>query len=243
MVQSSIIYRGPSLIDPRENIVVVAIVKSSNTKTGNMVQTYILCDNGLDPMLNNKLGHDYAICGDCVHKGQAVAAAETDYTGKHAKKRTCYVKLFQGVLHVWKHVQKGGYPIASGHDAIAALGAGRMVRIGTYGDGAAVPRYIWDSLLTNAVGHTAYSHQENVDGVKVDPNLYMISADTKAEAIAAWQDGKRTFRVIDNTSDIVAGSEILCPASKEAGRRATCDTCKLCAGASKQAKSIAIVKH
>jgi len=237
--KSSIIYRGPSKIDGSP-IVAIAIVKSSNTKTGNMVQTYILCDNGLDPMLNNKLGHDFSICGNCKFRGEAVTI---DAPGKHAKGRKCYVKLFQGVLNTWKHLQKGGYPVATGHAEIAALGMGRMVRIGTYGDGAAVPRYIWDSLLSEAVGHTAYSHQSDLDGVEVDPNLYMVSADTKAEAVRAWDNGKRTFRVIDKVSEMVKGLEILCPASKEAGRRATCDTCKLCAGASTKAKSIAIVMH
>ena len=235
--KSGIIYRGPSQIDGQP-IVVIAIAKSRNTKTGDMVQTYILCDNGLDPMLNNKLGHDYSICGNCQFRGEPVAA---DAPGKHAKGRRCYVKLFQGVLITWKHLQKGGYPVVSGHDAIAEIGAGRMVRIGTYGDGAAVPKYIWDSLLSKAVGHTAYTHQDGL--VPTDPDLFMISADTEAEAIAAWQNGKRTFRVIQNTEQLLTGFEILCPASKEAGRRATCHSCKLCAGASKKAKSIAIVQH
>ena len=237
--KSGIIYRGPSLIDGQP-IVAIAIAKSRNTKTGDMVQTYILCDNGLDPMLNNKLGHDYSICGDCQFRGKVVAA---DAPGKHAKGRKCYVKLFQGVLITWKHLQKGGYPVITSHDNIAEIGAGRMVRIGTYGDGAAVPSRIWDSLRSRAIGHTAYSHQDNLTGVDVDPNVFMISADTEAEAIKAWQNGKRTFRVVQNVDQIVRDYEVLCPASKEAGRRATCDTCKLCAGASKKAKAIAIVQH
>ena len=239
--QNSIIYKGASLIDGSP-IVVIAIVKSSNRKTGDMVQTYILNDNGLDPMLNSKLGNDYSICGNCKHRGQALTPAHPEF-GKYkmAKGRSCYVALFQGVLITWKHYMKGGYETAQGHEAIAKLGAGRMVRIGTYGDGAAVPRYIWDSLLSDAAGHTAYSHQSDI--LDVDPMLFMISADTKAEALKAWDNGKRTFRVIDRQADIVQGFEVLCPASKEAGRRATCDTCKLCAGASTKAKSIAIVKH
>lgn len=235
--QNSIIYRGPSMIDGLP-IVVVAITKSSNSKTGNMVQTYILCDNGLDPMLNNKLGNDYSICGNCKHKGEA---QDIDAPGKHAKGRTCYVALFQGVLNVWKQVQKNAYPTAQGHEAIAKLGAGRMVRIGTYGDGAAVPSFIFDSLLSEADGHTGYSHQDDI--LDIDPKLYMISADNAAQAIQAWKDGKRTFRVLDNINDLIKGSEVLCPASKEAGRRATCDTCKLCAGSTVKAKSIAIVQH
>jgi hypothetical protein len=239
--QNSIIYKGPSLIDGSP-IVVIAIVKSSNRKTGDMVQTYILCDNGLDPMENSKLGNDFSICGNCKHRGEALTPAHPDFGRyKMAKGRTCYVALFQGVLITWKHYKKGGYLTAKGHKAIAALGAGRMVRVGTYGDGAAVPSYIWDSLLSEAKGYTAYSHQS--DTIDVDPMIYMISADDETQARQAWQRGNRTFRVIQKTDEIIKGSEILCPASKEAGRRATCDTCKLCAGASIKAKSIAIVEH
>lgn len=40
-LRSAIIYRGPSLIDGAP-IVVIAIDSASNTKTGRMVQTYIL---------------------------------------------------------------------------------------------------------------------------------------------------------------------------------------------------------
>src|SRR4051812_46786701 len=47
-----ILYRGPSLLDGKP-IVVVAIGfarKSKNLKTGNMLGTYILADNGEDPI-------------------------------------------------------------------------------------------------------------------------------------------------------------------------------------------------
>ena len=235
-MQNQIIYKGPSLIDEKP-IVVIAIAKSRNSKTGDMVQTYILADNGKSPVENSKTGADYSICGNCIHRGLAT----TDPKRKIAEKRTCYVNLAQGVLIVWKHYIAGGYETAAGHADIAKLGAGRMVRIGTYGDGAAVPSYIFDSLLSEADGHTGYSHQDDI--LDVDPNLYMISADTAAQAIQAWKDGKRTFRVLDNVNDLIKGSEVLCPASKEAGRRATCDTCKLCAGSTVKAKSIAIVQH
>jgi hypothetical protein len=41
----------------------------------------------------------------------------------------------------------------------------------------------------------------------------------------------------------VKGKEVLCPASEEMGKRATCESCKLCAGASVKGKSVAIVAH
>ena len=70
----------------------------------------------------------------------------------------------------------------------------------------------------------------------------MISADNIIEARLAWQKKYRTFRIISNVSDIQT-NEILCPASKEAGYKSNCDSCKLCMGTHKSAPSIAIVAH
>lgn len=232
-----IIYNGPSLLDGSP-IVVVAINQSRNSKTGNMVQTYIIRAD-MDPLTASKTGADAAICGTCPHRGKA-----TDEAGaKVAKGRSCYVNLAQGVLQVWKSLAKGNYPTATGHKAIAAIGAGRMVRIGTYGDGAAVPSYVWDSLTTDCQGWTAYTHQTGNAGAAADLNRYMASCEGEAQARDFWAQGARTFRVIANVADVVKGQEILCPASEEAGKRVNCAACKLCAGASIKAKSIAIVAH
>ena len=237
MAHSAIIYRGPSLIDGQP-IVVVATVSSKNIKTGNMVQTYILVD-GMKPTDASKSGADFSICGNCPHRG----IATNDPDRKQAEKRTCYVLLGQGPMIVWKALEKGIYPIASGHDTIAAIGFGRMVRLGTYGDPAAVPSYVWESLLSGAIGHTAYTHQSGHATAEKRPDIYMTSADSTTDAFAAWSRGERTFRIVGSLSDIIHGKEILCPASKEAGTRTTCNSCKLCAGASIAAKSIAIVAH
>ena len=232
-----IIYDGPSLLDGKP-IVVIATKKSGNAKTGDMVQTYILCRD-IDPRDANKRGDDYSICGNCKHRGTAT----DDPTRKLAKNRSCYVNIGQGVLIVWKAFQRGAYDAITGHDNIAAIGAGRMVRLGTYGDPSAVPAWIWESLLSQADGWTGYSHQADVTGADYRPDMVMRSADTEQEARDAWQNGERTFRVVANVADIIAGREILCPASKEAGQRVQCHDCKLCAGSSIAAKSIAIPAH
>ena len=62
-----VIYRGPSLIDSKP-IVAIAITNSKNTKTGNMIQTYILVDNQTLPVQNYQSLADYSICGDCKHR-------------------------------------------------------------------------------------------------------------------------------------------------------------------------------
>jgi hypothetical protein len=233
-----IIYSGPSLIDGKPIVAIAIPKKSKNTKTGPMVQTYIIRAD-IDPRDASKSGEDYSICGNCPHRG----IAHNRPNKKLALKRSCYVNIGQGVLIVYKALTRGIYPTVSGHDAIAAIGAGRMVRLGTYGDPAAVPSYIWESLLSRASGHTAYTHQSGVASAQARPDYMMISADDLTQARDAWQAGNRTFRVIKNVSEIVKGSEIICPASKEAGFRTTCNSCGLCGGAAIKAKSIAIVDH
>jgi hypothetical protein len=234
---SSVIYRGPSLLDGKP-IVVVASISNRNRKTGAMVQTYILRSD-IDPRVANKTGQDFSICGNCPLRGKP----STDASRTLAEDRGCYVVIAQGPVNVFKTMSRGAYAEAEGHDAIAALGEGAMVRLGTYGDPAAVPSYIWESLLSRAKGHTAYSHQSGMTGAAFRPDLMMVSADNETAARAAWAQGRRTFRVVASVADIVKGSEILCPASEEAGKRTTCAACGLCGGASVKAKSIAIPAH
>lgn len=232
-----VIYRGPSLLDGRP-IVAVAITKSKNTKTSNMVQTYIIRAD-IDPRDASRTGEDFSICGTCPHRG----TPQPDKASGLAKGRSCYVVIGQGPVIVYKSLQRGIYPAAKTHKDIAALGNGRMVRLGTYGDPAAVPSYIWESLISEAKGHTAYSHQANSEGADYRPDMFMRSADSLSEAALAWGKGQRTFRIIGHTDEVMTGREILCPASEEAGRKTTCVACGLCGGANVKAKSIAIVAH
>ena len=235
-VVSSIIYNGLSMIDGKP-IVCVAIVKSSNAKTGpTMLQTYIIRSD-ISPMDASKNGSDYSICGDCVHRGQAHSLD----TAKQALNRTCYVTLYHGPTQVYKAFKRGIYPHAID---VKSIGSGRMVRLGTYGDPRAVPQSIWDNLLGDSLGHTGYTHQHNISS---DYSQVMYSADNKQDAINAHDKGYRTFRVISvaeyNKGNSVLPNEILCPASKEQDYKTTCDKCKLCSGNTIKAKSIAIVAH
>ena len=225
-MSGAVIYKGPSNFDAKP-IVVIAVWSSKNSKTGDMLQTYILRSD-IDPRDANKYGEDESICGQCQHRGTPTL----DPTKALAEERTCYVTMGQGPLIVFNEFIAGKYPVASPR----AVGAGRRVRIGTYGDGAAAPDYVWSELLSEAEGHTAYSHNGG------DPQRYMVSADTLAQAQGAWANGYRTFRVVRDVSEI-RKNEVLCPASKEAGHKTTCAACLLCGGASVKAKSIAIPVH
>jgi len=232
-MQNGIIYRGPSLYDGAP-VVVIATYSTRNSKTGGVVQTYILRED-IDPRDASKSGEDASICGTCPHRGEVT----TDPARKIAKGRTCYVNLGQGVLIAWRAYHRGVYPMAARMRERAAIGAGRVVRLGTYGDPSAVPEYVWTDLLRDAASWTAYTHDSGWR-----PDLAMQSADSHAEAKAHWAKGNRTFRVLQRLEDLDKDNEVLCPASKEAGKRTTCAACKLCGGTSTASpKSIAIPMH
>lgn len=226
---SSVLWRGASLIDGSP-IAVVATVGSANSKTGDMVQTWIIRTD-MAPIEANRTGADVAVCGTCPHRGEVVEGA------RMAQRRTCYVNLGQAPTAVFKCLSRGGYPEALTREARAAIGRGRMVRVGAYGDGAAVPAEVWADLISEADGHTAYSHQFDTH-VAPSADLYMQSADTLATAQAAWSVGRRTFRIVADHSEIVRGAEVECPSA----RGVQCRDCGLCDG-SKRAKSVAIVVH
>jgi hypothetical protein len=223
-----ILYRGKSELNGKP-IVVIAITNSTNSKTGNMVQTYIMADNGRSPVVSARILEDAAVCGDCKHRSGLGGS--------------CYVNLGQGPRSVMSGVMRGIYPFNPMQAAIECTG--RKVRLGTYGDPAAVPFHIWEDLLTNAAGNTGYTHQwrkfKSAKSLKL-MSLVMASADSEADRIEAITRRFRTFRVRSSDEPIMAG-EFQCPASKEAGKKKTCGDCMACDGGISRKGSPTIVVH
>ena len=234
----AILWRGPSLIDgaPIVAIAVGLSHASSNRKTGAMLQTYILRDD-VSPLEAVRIGADASICGSCPHRGHL--ARLEDGSLRNAG-RTCYVNLGQGPLGVWRAYKRGRYPEATG---ITVLGAGRIVRLGTYGDPAAVPATIWAALTQRATGRTGYTHQWRRDYAQNLKGLCMASCDSEAEAAEAQALGWRTFRVAMPGDLARTPVEAICPASAEAGKKLTCSQCLACAGANGRRGSIVIQAH
>jgi hypothetical protein len=224
-----IIYRGASLLDGKPIVVVAITGKSANSKTGDMVQTYIMADNGLSPVESARNLDDVSVCGDCKHR--------------RGLGGSCYVNLGQGARSVMDGVMRGIYELSDGYNVTTAV-LGRKVRLGTYGDPAAVPAFVWEELTRCASGHTGYTHQwasGKADHVK---QWCMASADTHKEMRLAKLDGWRTFRVRGANDGLEFGHEMICPASAEANKRLTCATCMACSGGidSKKA-SVTIIVH
>lgn len=218
-----VIYRGPSMLDGAP-IVAVAILGSGNRKTGDMVQTYIIRAD-MKPSDAVRTGDDAAICGDCKHRPSTGGA--------------CYVVVGQGPTVVYKGLQRGIYPDATAA-AVARVVAGRMIRLGTYGDPAAVPAQVWRDLISQAAGHTGYTHQWRQAVAAGLRDLCMASADTPEERAEALAAGWRTFRV-RLESETIGFREFICPASEEAGKKKTCVTCGACNGARREGQASPVI--
>lgn len=213
-----VLYRGASLLNS-ERIVVVATGltrKSKNPKTGTMVQTYILPDTGLTILESAFSGKDESVCGDCPHRP------------KDGKLGSCYVDLSKGPQAVYKAFLNGSYPRFNKRKHLAMF-AGRVLRLGAYGDPAAVPMKVWDTVCGVVKHWTGYTHQwRKCD--KAYAKYCMASCESVAHREEAMAMGYRTFRT-RMANEPVSKGEFICPASGEGGKRLSCIDCKACSGA------------
>jgi len=234
------LYEGPSQWDNLTTIIVLltGLAKaSSNTKTGDMLQTWILL-KGTPPHEAVKAGRDEPICGGCPLRPSDFKRKGTMRKRSPGMDKPCYVKTFQAPLSTWK--ANKDLPVTPPDIARALIGS-RVVRRGSYGDPAMAPPHVWENLRDSP--GTGYSHQW-----KRFPHFapfVMASVHTEEERSEARALGFRTFRILNSVGDLGLG-EILCPASKEAGARVQCADCNLCNGSKgthEFRKDIAIVAH
>jgi hypothetical protein len=240
-----LIWQGPSLIDGSPIIVLATGVptrkrdgaKSGNSKTGDMIQTYILRAD-VNPVAVLRDGLDGSICGVCPHKSRAAGGSGA-----------CYVNVGQGPNSAWKsHQHTGSTPFD-----IERL-RGRKIRFGSYGDPAAVPSHVWQQLADAAAGVTGYTHQWDADklaaaGYATDAadiklaEWMMASADTAAEGRQARRLGFRSF-IVRGPNDAKPKGAVVCPASAEGGKRTVCATCMSCGGTGNGRRNdVTIIAH
>ena len=234
-----VLYRGPSTIDGKPIICIATGLQTggSNSKTGHMVQVYILRSDQ-NPMLAVQTGDDYAICGTCLHRGNIVTDLKTGE--KKNVGRSCYVTLMHGPRVVWDAYQRGLYPDVPLAKARKLL-ARRTVRLGAYGDPGAVPFHVWEQALDQVTELSGYTHLWRQ--LPMMSAFCMASCDSEADRTEAKVLGFRTFRVRGKDDPKLTG-EGHCPASKEMGKATQCALCLLCGGKRSAAKSdITIIAH
>lgn len=210
-----ILWEGPSNLDGSP-IVVIATgfsESSSNSKTGAMIQTWIMRQD-IKPNEAFKNGLGRSVCGDCTHAGY--------------NNGTCYVIWYQGPLSVWNCYKRGNYaPIGDDWHLFDDV----ALRIGSAGDGAMVPANVWTEPLLRCRTHTAYTHQWRQPWAQYMKGIAQASCDGFSDYLEATANGWKTYLVTPVDSDDPAGT-VHCAASDERGHKTECSVCSLCDGKS-----------
>jgi len=229
-----VVWEGPSRFDGQPLVLLATNLEPTrlpNGKTGDAIQTWIL-RRDRDPYDANHDGTDASYCGSCALRPQ----------GPDGAQRACYVHL--GMVHnIWEAYslppeERGPhatiYPFLVELDEATPrrLGRGpfrdRKIRLGSFGDPAAVPFEVWEELVGRSAGWFGYTHAWRTCDQRFR-SLLMASVDSPEERVEAEVAGWRTFRTRLPDEPIEPG-EIVCPASAEAGHRTHCVDCGLCDG-------------
>lgn len=201
----------------------VATKQSGNSKTGGMIQTWIVPDDRTVTE-SRRQGHDAkSQCAGCPL----------------ASNKGCYVGSYY-VDGVQKSVWAGKKAETSDPKVIADYFRGHKVRFGAYGNPSKLPIGLVRMIANVSRGWTGYFH----DWHKMTPGkarkygyFFMASCEPGNRA-QAKRLGLRAFTT-RRPGDAVPEGSIDCPSSKGV----TCIECGLCAGTSKQAKDISIEVH
>lgn len=221
-----VLWEGPSRLDGTPIVAIatgLGLRASSNRKTGDMVQVWIL-PASVDPLTAVRTGDDAAVCGDCPLRG----------IGGNA--RACYVTMHQAPLAVWRTWKAGRYKPAP-----RSLRFRLPLRWGTYGDPAALPASVVARWTRRAdAGWTGYSHSwRTLKGRDraVLRSTVMASCDSAQDERDAAALGWRTFRIVPDDggrslrrrrTDPTLPKVVHCPA---VATGSTCGECQLCDGA------------
>jgi hypothetical protein len=233
---------------------------SSNSATGAMLQVYIMRSD-IAPQAAVASGADSSVCGSCAMRGRVLTleAAEAfawslDGSARRSLlariaaarlrgdltlnvERPCYVRLEQAPSGIFKAYQAGRYELATTPEAVELV-RGRALRIGAYGDSAALPVGVVRPLADVASAALNYTHAAGYAPGRADRlgSFTMASADSIEQAQRYQQRGLRTFRV-SPVFELVAGvrrvldiqpGEAQCP--KTIDKAIQCIDCGLCDG-------------
>lgn len=223
-----VLWRGLSLYDQTPIMAVLTHVRrpTLNRELGDCAQIAILPYEA-PPVEAQRDGRDVSVCGSCPQRPSQGGG--------------CYVSAAHGPQRTWFAARGLGegtlsreYPPATDW---RVLGLKRL-RIGSWGDPAAVPIPVWDSVRWFARrGFLAYTHGWHLDRCQTMRTWCMASVDSPDEQRRATSMGWRTFRTRTSSSPLLPG-ERMCPKAAESPThgRVTCRMCGQCDGTGRGAR-------
>jgi hypothetical protein len=224
------IFDGPSNFNGERVIVLIAGYSrpSANTKTGNMLQSFIIPVSHESIRLAVLAGADQAVCGNCklrpANNGNI----------------PCYVDVVRGPGGAYRSWKSGNVWTVTPENAGAMATA--PLRIGSWGDPACVDSEIWRRFegQSSHKSGTGYTHDwlnnpglSDITMASIDPDNHPDTDEAMARAHAL---GFRTYRVL-KPGDKPRPDEFLCP---EVTHGVTCADCRLCGGNRISARNVAI---
>ena len=152
--------------------------KTSNKKTGDMIQTWILYD-GIEPHKAFKIKeYGETVCGNCPHAGY--------------NNNSCYVKWFHAPLNVYKAYKNNRYDYFDGNYEIFR---DKSIRFGSCGDPTLIPIDIVKKIIEVSKNHTGYTHQWINKFALPYKGLFQASVDSFDEYLKANSLGFKCFYV------------------------------------------------
>lgn len=235
-----ILWEGTSQLDGVTPIVAIMTGitrKSKNDKTLDLKQIWIIRSDKA-PNLAATDNTDGGICGDgerrCIH-----ARRFDEATGKFV--RTCYVNL-RTPSTIFRCYSKGNYGklnlynVEQVRQAVWGRGVGG-VRIGAYGDPAAVPYEVWKAITEVADFTTGYTHQWQWIS-RGYGEFCMASSESTELTMLAESMGYRAFQVVGVGEAKQTMKEMVsaglkprrCPSDPALPVKVGCADCKGCSG-------------
>ena len=214
---------GPSDLMPSVEIATIALFSSTNTKTGDVVQTYHI-PTQTHPIDATQNGTDTAVCGDCPLKP--------------SNSGVCYVRLGHGPSSVYRTFKAGRYPHIKDLSkteqkaTIERFKNAKKLRLGAWGEPSSDIKSSLFLARTAGKNTLSYTHQW-----RTNPQLKpftMASVDTKQDYLEAKAEGWRTYRHTANLADDKNQiqlerfeNETICP---YVTKKLQCNQCGLCNG-------------
>lgn len=193
-----------------EPFVAIATLKTSNRKTGNMVQIWFVLKN-IHPVDVVQSGLDAkTICQGCPF----------------ASGNGCYVNIGQAPASVWKAYHKNRYlPLYPSQ--YASVFADRKIRFGAYGNPSLLPLAIVKAIAKVAKGWTGYFHDWKTNRFASEYSKYfMVSTESESSYRLAKSLNYRVFHA--SPVQPVGSMECLSDA-----KGLSCEKCLLCSGLNK----------